>query len=66
MGSHAKTVLSQLLCTRGRSEADAVAAVLAGEADVAAIGSSTWEAMGREELSRARFRPKQLDIGSEL
>lgn len=34
----------------GRSELDAVEAVLAGEADVAAIGSSTWEAMGREEL----------------
>jgi ABC-type phosphate/phosphonate transport system substrate-binding protein len=34
----------------GRSELDAVEAVLAGEADVAAIGSSTWEAMGAEEL----------------
>ncbi|MHA7651350.1 Rv1680 family SBP-like protein [Mycobacterium sp. ML4] len=34
----------------GRSELDAVDAVLAGEADVAAIGSSTWAAMGAEEL----------------
>ena len=36
----------------GRSELDAVDAVLAGEADVAAIGSSTWTAMGAEELMR--------------
>ncbi len=41
----------------GRSELDAVEAVLAGEADVAAIGSSTWEAMGREELM-----PGTLDV----
>lgn len=34
----------------GRSELDAVDAVLAGEADVTAIGSSTWTAMGAEEL----------------
>ncbi|AMC50523.1 hypothetical protein RN06_2070 [Mycobacterium tuberculosis variant bovis BCG] len=34
----------------GRSELDAVDAVLAGEADVAAIGSSTWAAMGAAEL----------------
>ncbi|ORB85391.1 phosphate ABC transporter substrate-binding protein [Mycobacterium kansasii] len=34
----------------GRSELDAVQAVLAGEADVAAIGSSTWAAMGAAEL----------------
>jgi ABC-type phosphate/phosphonate transport system substrate-binding protein len=34
----------------GRSELDAVEAVLAGDADVAAIGSSTWAAMGAEEL----------------
>lgn len=34
----------------GRSELDAVQAVLAGDADVAAIGSSTWIAMGAEEL----------------
>jgi len=34
----------------GRSELDAVGAVLAGEADVAAIGISTWDAMGREAL----------------
>lgn len=36
----------------GRSELDAVQAVLAGEADVAAIGSSTWAVMGAEELMR--------------
>jgi ABC-type phosphate/phosphonate transport system substrate-binding protein len=36
----------------GRSELDAVDAVLAGDADVAAIGSSTWAAMGAEELMR--------------
>ena len=36
----------------GRSELDAVEAVLAGEADVAAIGISTWLAMGAEELMR--------------
>jgi ABC-type phosphate/phosphonate transport system substrate-binding protein len=36
----------------GRSELDAVEAVLAGEADVAAIGSSTWQAMGAEQLMR--------------
>src|SRR5690606_11027177 len=34
----------------GRSELDAIEAMLAGEVDVAAIGSSTWEAMGRDEL----------------
>lgn len=34
----------------GRSELDAVQAVLNGEADVAAIGSSTWQAMGADEL----------------
>jgi ABC-type phosphate/phosphonate transport system substrate-binding protein len=34
----------------GRSELDAVAAVLAGDADVAAIGVSTWNAMGTEDL----------------
>ncbi|WP_433604185.1 Rv1680 family SBP-like protein [Prescottella agglutinans] len=34
----------------GRSELDAVEAVLAGDADVAAIGITTWNAMGREEL----------------
>lgn len=32
------------------AELDAVDAVLAGEADVAAIGSSTWAAMGAAEL----------------
>jgi ABC-type phosphate/phosphonate transport system substrate-binding protein len=34
----------------GRSELDAAGAVLAGDADVAAIGISTWDAMGREAL----------------
>jgi ABC-type phosphate/phosphonate transport system substrate-binding protein len=34
----------------GRSELDAAQAVLSGDADVAAIGSSTWNAMGAEEL----------------
>jgi ABC-type phosphate/phosphonate transport system substrate-binding protein len=34
----------------GRSELDAVEAVLAGDADVAAIGSTTWAAMGAQEL----------------
>ncbi|MDQ6648984.1 MAG: PhnD/SsuA/transferrin family substrate-binding protein [Actinomycetota bacterium] len=34
----------------GRSELDAVAAVLAGEADVAAIGITTWDSIGREDL----------------
>jgi ABC-type phosphate/phosphonate transport system substrate-binding protein len=34
----------------GRSELDAVGAVLGGDADVAAIGISTWDAMGREAL----------------
>jgi ABC-type phosphate/phosphonate transport system substrate-binding protein len=34
----------------GGSELDAIRAVLDGRADAAAIGSSTWEAIGREEL----------------
>lgn len=34
----------------GRSELDAIAAVMDGEADVAAIGITTWEAIGRDEL----------------
>ncbi|WP_149361489.1 Rv1680 family SBP-like protein [Lolliginicoccus suaedae] len=34
----------------GRSELDAIAAVLAGEADVAAIGNVTWDAMGTDDL----------------
>lgn len=34
----------------GRSELDAIDAVLAGDADVAAIGSTTWAAMGAQEL----------------
>lgn len=39
----------------GRSELDAVDAVLAGEADVAAIGSSTWTGMGAAELMGSRW-----------
>jgi len=34
----------------GRSELDAIDAVLAGEADVAAIGVTTWDSIGRDEL----------------
>ena len=34
----------------GRSELDAIAAVIEGAADVAAIGISTWESIGRDEL----------------
>lgn len=34
----------------GRSELDAIRAVLDEEADAAAIGITTWEAIGREEL----------------
>ena len=34
----------------GRSELDAIRLVLAGDADAAAIGSTTWEAIGRDEL----------------
>jgi phosphonate transport system substrate-binding protein len=37
----------------GRSELDAVRAVLGEEADAAALGITTWEAMGREELMPA-------------
>ncbi|WP_434587199.1 Rv1680 family SBP-like protein [Streptomyces sp. A5-4] len=34
----------------GRSELDAIRAVLDGDADAAAIGITTWEAIGRDEL----------------
>jgi ABC-type phosphate/phosphonate transport system substrate-binding protein len=34
----------------GRSELDAIDAVLAGEADAAAIGINTWDGIGREQL----------------
>ncbi len=34
----------------GRSELDAIAAVVAGDADVAAIGINTWDAIGGAEL----------------
>lgn len=34
----------------GRSELDAIRLVLDGAADAAAIGSTTWEAIGRDEL----------------
>lgn len=34
----------------GRSELDAIRLVLDGDADAAAIGNTTWEALGRDEL----------------
>jgi phosphonate transport system substrate-binding protein len=34
----------------GRSELDAIRLVLHGDADAAAIGNTTWEAIGRDEL----------------
>ncbi|MFC4494675.1 phosphate/phosphite/phosphonate ABC transporter substrate-binding protein [Streptomyces ovatisporus] len=34
----------------GRSELDAIRAVMEGEADAAAIGVTTWESIGRDEL----------------
>ncbi len=34
----------------GRSELDAIRLVLDGDADAAAIGNTTWEAIGRDEL----------------
>ncbi len=34
----------------GRSELDAINAVIEGDADVAAIGITTWESIGRDEL----------------
>ena len=39
----------------GRSELDALRAVLDDEADAAAIGINTWEAIGREELMPGAF-----------
>jgi ABC-type phosphate/phosphonate transport system substrate-binding protein len=39
----------------GRSELDALRAVLDDEADAAAIGINTWEAVGREELMPGAF-----------
>ncbi|HEY6424924.1 MAG TPA: PhnD/SsuA/transferrin family substrate-binding protein [Pseudonocardiaceae bacterium] len=39
----------------GRSELDALRAVLADKADAAAIGINTWEAIGREELMPGAF-----------
>jgi ABC-type phosphate/phosphonate transport system substrate-binding protein len=41
----------------GRSEIDAIRRVLDGDADAAAIGISTWEAIGRDELM-----PGALDV----
>jgi phosphonate transport system substrate-binding protein len=35
----------------GRSELDAIRAVLDGDADAAAIGVTTWDAIGRDELT---------------
>jgi len=34
----------------GRSELDAIEAVISGDADAAAIGITTWDAIGRDEL----------------
>ena len=39
----------------GRSELDALRAVLAGEADAAALGVNTWESIGREQLMPGAF-----------
>ncbi len=39
----------------GRSELDALRAVLDGQADAAAIGINTWEAIGRDELMPGAF-----------
>ena len=39
----------------GRSELDALRAVLEGRADAAAIGINTWEAIGRDELMPGAF-----------
>lgn len=39
----------------GRSELDALRAVLDGKADAAAIGINTWEAIGRDELMPGAF-----------
>jgi ABC-type phosphate/phosphonate transport system substrate-binding protein len=41
----------------GRSELDAIDAVLAGEADVAAIGITTWEGIGGGELMAEALEP---------
>jgi phosphonate transport system substrate-binding protein len=39
----------------GRSELDALRAVLDGEADAAALGINTWESIGREQLMPGAF-----------
>ena len=39
----------------GRSELDALRVVLDGDADAAALGINTWEAIGREELMPGAF-----------
>jgi ABC-type phosphate/phosphonate transport system substrate-binding protein len=39
----------------GASELDAIDAVLTGDADAAAIGINTWEAIGRDELMPGAF-----------
>ena len=39
----------------GRSELDALRAVLEGRADAAALGINTWESIGREELMPGAF-----------
>ncbi len=39
----------------GRSELDALRAVLSGDADAAALGINTWESIGREQLMPGAF-----------
>ena len=41
----------------GRSELDAIRLVLDGDADVAAIGNTTWDAIGRDELMPESLQP---------
>jgi phosphonate transport system substrate-binding protein len=41
----------------GRSELDAIRLVLDGDADAAAIGSTTWEAVGRDQLMPGSLEP---------
>jgi len=41
----------------GRSELDAIRLVLDGDADLAAIGNNTWEAIGRDELMPDSLQP---------
>ena len=41
----------------GRSELDALRAVLEGDADAAAIGVTTWKAVGRDDLMKGTIEP---------